>query len=421
MKAWKLSIWIWILITILAVGGRYIEQLDTVLFAPCQYVEDEVLFANDSIDSAIDSVVEADSAVSIQPRYPIYEGLNHRPNLTQLMSGADTAQVRVVHYGDSQIEEDRITVTLRRHLQALYGGGGVGLVPLHQTIPTRTLRQHVWINDRLQTTSQGPKRYLIYGPKIMRRDTNLYGPMGQVAVLNDSLVPGSEHLVWQAEPMAVKPFSEKYFNQIHIWGTHDSIIRVADSTTTYTLTFDGAQDVYGISLETNCGVMVDNIPMRGCSGYIFTSIQQEQLVRYFSVTNTRLIILQFGGNMISHMQSEAGASAYASEMRRHVEYLKRCAPEAALLFIGPSDMLTLQDGEWVSHPMVPVVDSYLHRMADAAGISYWSLYQAMGGEGSMLHWQEIGWTGDDGIHFTRSGADKAAEMLWEWLTQKDEE
>jgi hypothetical protein len=36
--------------------------------------------------------------------------------------------VRIIHYGDSQIEEDRITGYVRAKLQAKFGGGGVGLL-----------------------------------------------------------------------------------------------------------------------------------------------------------------------------------------------------------------------------------------------------------------------------------------------------
>lgn len=37
--------------------------------------------------------------------------------------------IRIVHYGDSQIEMDRMSDRLRSRMQDLFGGGGPGLVP----------------------------------------------------------------------------------------------------------------------------------------------------------------------------------------------------------------------------------------------------------------------------------------------------
>ena len=42
---------------------------------------------------------------------------------------------RVVHYGDSQIELDRISQDLRQDLQARFGGNGTGLFPDLSNVP----------------------------------------------------------------------------------------------------------------------------------------------------------------------------------------------------------------------------------------------------------------------------------------------
>ena len=77
------------------------------------------------------------------------------------LDSAASMPIRVVHYGDSQIEEDRITNILRENWQKQYGGGGVGLIPLHQTIPTRSIRQTLSINGVIQTIQKGSRLYLL--------------------------------------------------------------------------------------------------------------------------------------------------------------------------------------------------------------------------------------------------------------------
>jgi lysophospholipase L1-like esterase len=344
--------------------------------------------------------------------------------------------VRVVHYGDSQTEEDRITNVLREHWQKQYGGGGIGLIPLHQTIPTRTIRQRLSINNMVQTAQGGPKRYLVYGPRSMRLNNDDYGVMGQVAIMNSTLVAGSEDIVVNIEPIDHKRKPHNYFNRVRLLTdsisgyimVQDTILPPAtqsyttvhytlpDSTTKCEIHLQGKGKVYGISLETPTGVIVDNIPMRGCSGNIFSKIDSTSLSNFYRDTNTRLIILQFGGNMIPQTENPSTISGYVrSTLRQQVRYLRACAPEASILFIGPSDMSTRIDGEMVTYPLVPYMDRLLKKMAEEEQIAYWSMYDAMGGQNSMVKWVEIGWAGSDYVHFTRAGANKVGKMLYNWL------
>ena len=338
---------------------------------------------------------------------------------------AENKQVRVVHYGDSQIEEDRITSTLRSHLQEQYGGIGPGLLPLVQTIPTRTVVQSLLIDGQRVTPKNGPQRWLVYGPKAQQRDSNNhYGVMGQVAVL-DSLC---DSVTVHFEPYG-KLTKANYFSQMRVIATPSIVVNgsrqhkgaLRDTLTRLNIDLCGIGEVYGISLESPSGVIVDNIPMRGGSGNVFTKINRKQLTDFFAETNTRLIILQFGGNVMPWANTEERVRSYAYSMRKQIRYLRECAPNASLLFIGPSDMLTVVDGEKRSYPTIAYMDQQLARAAAAEGIAYWSLFKAMGGEGSMLQWQEKGLASSDGVHFYRSGANKAGELLWAWLKRKIEE
>ena len=353
------------------------------------------------------------------------------------LDSASTQPVRVVHYGDSQIEEDRITNVLRERWQKQYGGGGTGLLPLHQTIPTRTIRQWLSINGTVQTAQKGPKRYLVYGLRSMRlTDSDDYGVMGQVAVMDSTLVKGSEDIVMNIEPINKKLKPHNYFNCVRLFTdsvsgyiiAQDTILHhttqsyttlhytIPDSTTKCEIHLQGKGNVYGVSLETPTGVIVDNIPMRGCSGNIFTKIDSTQLSDFYRETNTRLIILQFGGNMIPQTENPSTISGYVrSTLRQQIRYIRACAPQASILFIGPSDMSTRIDGEMTTYPLVPYMDKLLKKMAAEEQIAYWSMYNAMGGKNSMVHWVEVGLAGSDYVHFTHAGANKIGKQLFNWI------
>lgn len=337
------------------------------------------------------------------------------PHLAAALRRANDEVVRIVHYGDSQIEEDRITSTLRRHLQERYGGQGLGLIPLHQTIPTLSLRQRLYIRGEVQTAQGGPKRHMLYGLKSMRLPEGdlRYGPMAQAAEMDDALVSGSEEMMLTLQPLAGS-------------SRHETIRLLADSGITMevsrgatdTVWFHGRGRVYGLSLESKSGVIVDNIPMRGCIGTVFTKMDSMQLATFYRDSHTRLIILQYGGNAIPTNKKENTIRGICYALRDQVRYLRTLAPEADILFVGPSDMVEIDEsGTAGTNPMVPVMDNTLRALMTRENVPYFSLYAAMGGEGSMLHWQEVGLAGSDGVHFTRAGADKAARMLWKWMEE----
>lgn len=348
---------------------------------------------------------------------------------------ADSMPIRVVHYGDSQIEGDRITMQVRRACQQQYGGGGVGLIPLHQTISMRTVSQTTIMNGEVQQTGEGPKRYMIYGPKSNRLPNGKganYGPMGHVAYMDDSLVVGSEDINVQIKPTGKDKHPESYFNRVRILQSgditttvhssfikNDNVYAIADSTSYLRIDFKGKGEVYGISLENDHGVTVDNIPMRGCAGTIFTSLSSKQLKDYFSQTSTRLIIMQFGGNVMPYTDQEKEVTQYVRRIRNQVQLMKRLAPNSSILFVGPSDMIERKSGQLRTYAMLPFMEQSLRKMAIEEQIGYFSIFEAMGGEGGMIRWKEQGLAGSDYVHFTRKGADKVGELLAQWLLKQD--
>ena len=398
-----------------------LAEIDTIGLIPADSViQQDTLAVKDSIAQKSQPIIPKVNVANTDSRA-------YMAAFYAALDSASTQPVRVVHYGDSQIEEDRITNVLRERWQNAYGGGGVGLIPLHQTIPTRTIRQWISMNDKVQTAQGGPKRYLVYGPRSMRLDNDDYGVMGQVAVMDSALIHGSEDIVLNIEPIDKKRKSHNYFNRVRVISsgelTVDSLplaeyLQLSDSTTHYQLHLQGRGRVYGVSLETPTGVIVDNIPMRGCSGNIFTKIDSTQLSDFYRESNTRLIILQFGGNMIPQTENPSTISGYVrSTLRQQVRYLRACAPESSILFIGPSDMSTNIDGQMATYPLVPYMDKLLKKMAAEEQIAYWSMYDAMGGKDSMVRWVENGLAGSDYVHFTRAGANNIGKKLYNWIEE----
>lgn len=339
-------------------------------------------------------------------------------------------QVRVVHFGDSQIEGDRITSTIRNNLQQRYNGAGLGVLPLVKRLNALSFTLDTYDgNGEELTRADQVTNYLVYSSKKKREGNTRYGIMGQVFVMDNSLVPHSEQIVWRYR--GNKYMSSRPFNSIRVLATDGISVSMNNGGTSMplinnqavsisptkeiTLQFRGKGEVYGISLENERGVVVDNIAMRGSSGLIFTQISRQQLSSFFENTNTRLIILQYGGNIVPYLKDEKSVAKYIKNMKRQVAYLRQCAPKAVFMFIGPSDMFLQLNGVKQSPPILPYLDQELEVFCYKNDMAYYSLFRMMGGSGSMEYWQEQNLSGNDGIHFTRKGSAVASNNIFQWF------
>lgn len=330
---------------------------------------------------------------------------------------SDSLPVRVVHYGDSQLEEDRISRTVRTALQARFGGGAQGMMPA---------RRYATPATGVNSTAEF-ERYTVFGNKL--DDFHKYGPFGDF-VRVDSTVTLSFY------PLRSKGNGLAHFNRVTLLagGVVDSFkVRCAgktvslpagtslsqarfvlpDSTTRVSLTLEGKADVYGVLLDTDKGVMLDNVAMRGCSGTVFTSLDQGQLKSFYESGNVRLILLQYGGNSVPYLSTSKGISTYAGAIRRQISRVRSLAPRAAVVFIGPSDMSTTVKGKRQTYPLLPEIIDSLKSAALSSGAAYWDIYSAMGGRNSMKAWVEATppLAGSDYVHFTPKGSAMVGEMF----------
>jgi lysophospholipase L1-like esterase len=332
---------------------------------------------------------------------------------------------RVLHYGDSQIEMDRISNILRQHLQQNFGGSGVGMVPAIQTVATYSLSQS-YSGDLI--------RYIMFGDSTTRRASHRrYGPMAQFSTLSGQATLSFRH----SGSRHAEPLSQQYqrisllVNRTGGWKatvSADTIVRVDTikqeqvSMISWTLknktgrarvSLNGNADIYGVLLDGSHGITVDNFPLRGSAGTLFTGIDQKLMQQTFSVLNPLLIILQFGGNAVPAISSQTRIDKYMLDIERQFEVLKKSAPGARFLFIGPSDMSKSYNGVMKTRKFLPELNEALKNTALKNNIAYWDMFQVMGGENSMAKWVKHNppLAGSDHVHFTAAGAKEIGTLL----------
>ena len=336
--------------------------------------------------------------------------------------------VRVAHYGDSQIEMDRISSDLREALQQRFGGVGTGMFPALTNTPMASISR---------SSSGGFVSYTMFGDSTTRRAGHRrYGPLAQVTGFNGNGTVTLRTLKQKSTLEHVKSFSSvsilygRPSDDFTVTVQSDtlkpkSVTRAKDGVTWTTWIFDrpvekatlklgGSAEIYGISTDGTAGVTVDNIPMRGSNGNILTRIDPDLMKASFDLDGTRLIILQFGGNFVPAATTSKAISGYMDKVRELIGYFQDVAPEARILFIGPSDMaVSSEDGRIISYRRLPEMVDSLKAVSLKSGAAYWDLYRMMGGQNSMAQWvrHRPAYAGPDYVHFTSAGARVVGETF----------
>lgn len=352
--------------------------------------------------------------------------------------------VRIVHYGDSQLEGDRITSSIRESAQTLWGGSGPGMLPPLADIPTFVIGSH----------SVGSlQRHRIFGPEKEHARHNKYGPLAQVTDLHGSATfsfKKSLHqkgfpqagrfqkvrllankanlktkLIYSAVvsdtipqdtlPPLVREKKRKFqANDPEITtlpGMSVYTWNLQHETESLTLTVSGNAELYTIALDAESGIAVDNVAMRGSSGTIFTKMDNALLGTGLEAMNAKLILLEYGGNLVPSVNS-SNLDWVERILEKQIQAIRKAAPDADILFIGPADMSKKINGKWTSFPSLKMTVEKIREIALKNGCAYWDMYRVMGGHNSMKSWVQQKLGGPDYIHFTRNGAARMGELFY---------
>ena len=354
------------------------------------------------------------------------------------LENAKTKKVRIMHYGDSQIEGDRISGRLRERLQKEFGGNGAGLfalIPATRKISLKNIPTKNWFRK----TGFGP-----YVDKSIKHKR--YGALFSFCEMElDSLLMDSNYLYNGS--IAINKPTKSYklcrdYKTIKIYYTskektifrmlvNDSVFHTDTLNETAEITLkkldfskapksmniqfssNSSPVIYGISLEGKKGVVVDNIPLRGASGTEFSKVDYSSLSQMQKLLSPDLLILEFGGNTIPYIKSKDRAEKYGSYFKKQILKLKRINPNALVLVIGPADMAKKQKTKFITYPILEDVISALKKAAFETNSCFWDMYLNMGGKNSIQDWvnEKPSLASRDYIHFTNSGAKKIADYF----------
>lgn len=330
--------------------------------------------------------------------------------------------VRVAFYGDSFIEGDIFSGSLRDSLQATFGGRGVGFVPItSQVAGFRYTIKHAFQNWRTSsiinrtdsTAEYGPAGYCFvpmegnwveYRP-VRRRFLNdfntvkLYYKNNGNAILNFSVNYDT----------TAKAFPLKRSKHLQEWTYRGKRLKAVH------LSFDGYDSLrlFGASFEDGAGVYVDNFSLRGNSGMSLSAVDRSMFARFNQYRNYRLVILQFGLNMV--VEDSLDYRGYVQRMVRVVNNLKKSFPQASFLLLSVSDRSTNSSGRFETMNAIPAMRNAQRLIAQRTGIAFWDMFEAMGGENSMVNFVHArpSLAAKDYTHLNFRGGEKLSHSLLE--------
>lgn len=340
--------------------------------------------------------------------------------------------VRIAYYGDSFIQGDILTADLRMFLQEEYGGAGVGFMDIANAFPRfrRSVihsfdgwKSHIFsdtigfyrgaqsLNGRyfcpdslayIQLKGQ-KKRYA-------RLDTC---QRSQIFFQND--VPFQ--LTASVNGRILKNYTIKPSKQMQSRTVSSPMGRVR-----WTVRTEQRVDslpsprFYGVTMEDTTGIVLDNFAMQGSAGVHLATLPYETMRRFHKERPYDLIVLQYGLNVAS--KNVTNYKYYVRMMSRIIRRLKKQYPEAGFLLVGIGDReYKDENGDMRTMPGVLSLMDFQKEIAEKNNIAFWDMYQAMGGEGSIVEMvnHEPAQANKDYTHINFLGGKRIAQLLFNSL------
>lgn len=389
---------------------------------------DNVEFQEDFAEEAQPENVEAPTppiASEMSPPDPL---IRFYEALYQLQERPDATKVRIAYFGDSMIEGDLITQTLRNDFQKKFGGGGVGFVPTtsllwgyRKTIKHR-FNEDQWFSYSVLQRKPSNYDYGISGELFLTR-----GWKPWLKFQGTEEYEGTSQL-HQARLFYGRPTKESSYCLVETEAGKDTVwldgqdlinaVTLSDSCGTelnLKVISGDKLPVYGVSMASTTGVTIDNFGMRNSTGSNLKKISEESLEQFQQHLNYDLVILQFGLNLVS--ANRTNFTKYEKALRQVVARFKVAMPESDILIVSVGDKCSRINGSWQTDPSIPLIIETQQRVATDTGVGFLNLFEEMGGRNAMVQWvnSRPALARGDYAHPNRKGAEKVSSILRDYL------
>lgn len=345
-------------------------------------------------------------------------------------------QIRILHYGDSQIEGDRITSYIRRKFQSQFGGKGIGMFstqPINNNLSVRIHSSSGWNkyterdikNNNLQhnrlgilmnytefenksgifnNTNSQPHTFVIDRSKIA------YSGAGDFDVFRVIYGYAKNPVTTYLKNENKETLVKKVLPVNNNWHILNYSFKTPPTKIIYECEGASSPQFFALSLDSKTGVAVDNIPIRGSKGNMFSETHSVLYSQLMNELNVRLIILEFGVNLVPMLKTDY--SDYEADLIKQIRFFKKANPNIPVIIMSVTDMSQKNGTQYETYFNIPAIHKAQKNAARKTNSIFWDTYKAMGGKNSMPIWVNSNLARNDYTHFTADGAKIIAEMFY---------
>lgn len=338
--------------------------------------------------------------------------------------------VRIAWYGDSFVEGDILVGDLRDTLQTVWGGAGVGFVPITSEVAQfkRTLKHNFrgWTAYSIIKKSENRPALGLNGyayrpepeAKVHYEGARYFKNTQRWNRVKFFYTADTERsFVWQANNEA--PHQEKLpakASRLSTWKWTGS----EAGTEAFAIRFPETSGLlaYGATLENGPGVYIDNFSVRGNSGGPLKLLAPEFIHEFDAVQKYDLIVIQVGLNAVTNTLNNI--RWYEAELDRTFTHLKKCFPGKPILVVSVGDRGGKVGTEIVTMRGVPAIVQMQRNLARKHGLLFYDLFWGMGGPNTMLKFahQRPRLANTDYTHLTHDGGKVVGLMFAKLFLQE---
>jgi lysophospholipase L1-like esterase len=329
--------------------------------------------------------------------------------------------VSIVHIGDSHIQADFLSGSVRRNMQEFFGNAGRGLVFPYQlalsnapddVVSSSTVRwqfnrvahPEIQINSGISgyaITTTSAAANIRFSLRTSLSDG--FQPFNRLKFFLDT--SASNTWIFQADNLDIPYTLKKEDNDSSVYRQ----VELKQPVTGFTLTClptDAPKAFYGVSLENSSpGILYHTIGVNGAryDQYNIAPLFWQQL----PALKADLYIISLGTN-------EAQRATFFEEMflrdlELFLQKLKQTSPGAAILITTAPDSYRMRQA---SNRVLQSLNKSLTAYCNKHFIPIWDLYRITNGYGSAYNWARRGLMNRDKIHFTAEGYRLQGELLF---------
>ncbi|MFP5042351.1 GDSL-type esterase/lipase family protein [Parasediminibacterium sp. JCM 36343] len=331
------------------------------------------------------------------------------------------SKVRIAYFGDSYIEGDHVTSQIRQQMQKMFGGSGIGFMPMASAVAGLykqiSLSGAGWLDYNFKNNPNGG---------ILGLSGHVFYPYGNAAAIFSARTSEPLNVVklytgQTAVNAKVEVAKDGKSRDILINGSktiNETVLNSGSPIKTIKISStDENLPVYGVSIEDKEGVYLDNYSFRGNSGAWNLQINKETMSQLNSYLHYDLIVMQYGINAVEHDKQKS--PWFENSMNVFIKTMKKAFPNVPILLVSTSDMGHKYEGKYLTEKAVPYMVATQRQIARNNKIAFWNLFEAMGGDNTMVNWVE----GDtvlaakDYIHLNDKGAVKVGDLFFNKLME----